>query len=69
MKDGSRPVRTVATLGLAVSGPLTLLTAIFVFVSIPSGINATLVTMLVVGIGVTALFALLYMNDHIRHSR
>lgn len=64
-----RPVRVVATLGLAVSGPLTLLSGIFAFVTIPSGVNSTLVTIFVIGVGLTTMFALLYVNDHIRHTR
>jgi hypothetical protein len=59
-------VVTAATLGLAVSGPVTLLSGIITFVTIPSGIAPAVATIFVLSLGVTVLSVALYLAHDIR---
>lgn len=62
-----RWVRTIATLAMAISAPVALLSAILTMVSVPNGVPRFLVVVLVVSLATLALATLLYLSDDIRH--
>ncbi len=64
-REGSG-LRTLATLGLAVSGPTTLLAGLITFATIPSGIPPAVAAIFVIALSATILFAALYLADHMR---
>lgn len=59
-------LRTAATLGLAVFGPLTLLSGLLTFVTIPTGVPAFLAGVFVVALSGTALCGAVYLVDDAR---
>lgn len=62
-----RWVRTLATLTMALSAPVALLSGILTMVSVPNGVPRFLVVVLVVSLATLALATLLYLSDDIRH--
>lgn len=65
--DNQRIVRTVATLTMAISAPIVLLSAILTMVTVPNGVPRFLVVVLVVSLASLALATLVYLSDDIRH--
>lgn len=59
-------LRTAATLGLAVFGPLTLLSGLLTFVTIPTGVPAFLAGVFVFALAGTALCLVVYLVDDAR---
>ena len=59
-------VRTVTTLGLAVSGPATLLSGLVTLATIPRGIPAAVVVIFAFSAAATVLFVVLYLADDVR---
>ncbi len=62
-----RFVRTLATLAMAISAPIALLSAILTMVSVPNGVPRFLVVVLVTSLAALALATLVYLSDDIRH--
>ena len=58
---------TLATFGLAIGGPVSLLSGFITFVTIPSGIPAAVATIFVLAIALTALSALVYLAERAKH--
>ncbi len=65
--DQDRFVRTLATLTMAVSAPIALLSGILTMVSVPNGVPRFLVVVLVISLATLALATLVYLSDDIRH--
>jgi hypothetical protein len=59
-------LRTAATLGLAVFGPLTLLSGLLTFVTIPTGVPAFLAGVFVFALAGTVLCLVVYLVDDAR---
>lgn len=59
-------MRTVATLGLAVSGPVTLLSGLVTFATIPRGVPPAIASIFVVALAATVLSLALYLTDDLR---
>ena len=59
-------LRTAATLGLAVAGPVSLLSGLVTFATIPRGVPPAIAVIFVLALATTALSAALYMTDDIR---
>lgn len=58
---------TLATLGLAFGGPVTLLSGLITLATIPRGIPPAVVVIFVFAAGVTALSALVYLAERARN--
>lgn len=64
MSEQRAPFRiTVATFGLAIGGPVTLLSGLVTFASIPRGIPPAVAVIFIVGAAVTGLSALVYLAE------
>jgi hypothetical protein len=59
-------MRTLATLGLAVSGPVTLLSGLVTFATIPRGVPPAIAAIFVVALAATVLSLALYVTDDLR---
>ncbi len=57
---------TVATLGLAVSGPITLFSGLITFATIPRGIPGAVAAIFVVSLAATVLSLALYLVGRLR---
>ncbi|HSF85057.1 MAG TPA: hypothetical protein VLG28_05250 [Acidimicrobiia bacterium] len=54
---------TLATFGLAIGGPVALLSGFITFVTIPSGIPSAVVTIFVISMAISALSALVFLAE------
>lgn len=59
-------MRTLATLGLAVSGPVTLFSGLVTFATIPRGVPPAIAGIFLVALSATVVSVALYLTDDIR---